>query len=163
MKLTAKAISAVRFPGCSSRHLQGKVKEVNAGINQCRRHPDTIKTEHCVTATWFLWHYTSNKEPRSAALLQHSLSEGTDGQKLLFILRLGGSQILPGLGKTQMYSQTYRGKKSANKPQIQIKSSILSCIVIECNQIYQSIHISHRWKFLSKDRQMSWHIGPQRQ
>lgn len=107
VKLTAKAMSAVRFPGCSSRHLQGKDREINIALNQCMRHSDTggntIKTEHPVTAIWSLWHYTANKEPNSAALLQHSLSEGTDRQKLLLVLCLGCSQILPGLRKTYMH------------------------------------------------------------
>lgn len=126
MKLTAKAISAVRFPGCSSKHLQVQERRVNTVFNQSGRHPDTgsntIETEHTMLAIWSLWHYALDKEPRSEAPPQHSLSEGTDCQKLLFILCLGGSQILPGLEKIKMHQVRLlhiQRKRSADKPQTQ--------------------------------------------
>lgn len=138
MKLTAKAISAVRFPGCSSKHLQVTERKVNTVVNQSGRHPDTggntVKTEHTMLAIWSLWHYALDKEPCSQALLQHSLSESTDCQKLLFILCLGGSQILPGLEKIKMHKVRLlhiQRKRSANKPDTEIKPTIFSHTFLE--------------------------------
>ena len=127
VKLTAKAIRAVRFPGCSSKHLQVKERKVNTVLNHPGRHPDTggntTKTEHTMPAVRSLWHYALDKELCSAAALpQHSLPEGTDCQKLLFIFCLGGSQILPGLEKTKMHKVRLlhiQRKRPPDKPQTQ--------------------------------------------
>lgn len=130
MKLTAKAISAVRFPGCSSKHLQIKEK-VNTVLNQSGRCQDTgsntIETEHTMLAIWSLWHYALDKEPCSEALLQHSLSEGTDCQELLFILCLGGSQILPGLEKIRCTKSDFF--TSREKDQLISHSNYIHCII----------------------------------
>lgn len=118
MKLTAKAISAVRLPGCSSKHLQVKkikgksrIKSVWESTKEEAEHQSTPCQPRGLSGTA---HQTGSKGSEGG--LQHSPSEGTDCQKLLLVLCLGGSQILPGLEEIKIHE--IRGKDQPEKTEV---------------------------------------------